>query len=220
MYTVRRLLLTPAAARATLHFLCLFSFAYGPRHTLQLINTHSTKTCSELLSLLPLCPQFSFSNHAWKSQIPPSLDEAQRGCVIHGRKCHPLQRQYLFVNNSLKPRHFPVSSCLEFFKSDFPDCAPPLLLIMTLLGYQLFSLGQWKCVKPYFSHNVTSPFMDFKYVILHGEQHPKAWRAERLSCVTSQEEILHHSFPIKQSQRKGVLLLVLMLRDFCLIVLC
>lgn len=58
--------------------------------------------------------------------------------------------------------------------------------------------------------------MDFKYVILHGEHHPEAWRAERLSSVTSQEEILHHSFPIKQPKSQGVVMLVLMLRDFCL----
>ena len=133
-------------------------------------------------------------------------------------RSRPLHRQYMFVNNTLKPRHFPVSSCFEFFRSDFPDCARPLLLIMTLLGYQLFSLGQWKRVKPYFSHKFRSPFMDFKYVILCGEWNPKAWRAERLNSVTSQE-ILHHSFPRKQSNSQGVVMLISLLRDFCLGVL-
>lgn len=71
------------------------------------------------------------------------------------------------LNNTVKPRHFPVSACLEIFKMIFPGFDHPLPLIMTLLGYQLFSLGQRRSVKPYFSCNLRNLFMDYKYVILY-----------------------------------------------------
>lgn len=72
----------------------------------------------------------------------------------------------------------------------FPGFAHPLPLIMTLLGYQLFSLGQRRSVKPYFSCNLRNLFMDYKYVILYIRWNPKSWNGELKVLFLRQAEKL------------------------------
>lgn len=92
---------------------------------------------------------------------------------------------------------------------------------MTLLGYQLFSLGQRRRVKPYFSRNLRILFMDYKYVILYIRWNPKSWSAGlRMLDFASSWEVLY-LFPAKEeSDRMGEsTLLISMLRDFHFVML-
>ena len=92
------------------------------------------------------------------------------------------------LNNTVKPRHFPVSSCLEIFKNDFSRLCPSITFNNDFIGIPLFSLGQRRRVKPYFSCNLRILFMDYKYVILYIRWNPKKlpWRVE--NAVLWQDE--------------------------------
>lgn len=104
----------------------------------------------------------------------------------------------------------------------FPGFAHPLLLIMTLLGYQLFSLGPRKSVKPYFSCNLRILFMEYKFVILYIRWNPKSWSGElrMLSFVTTWE-VLRHLFPTKKesNRMRESVMLISMLRNFHFVML-
>ena len=82
------------------------------------------------------------------------------------------------LNNTLKPRRFPVSSCLEIFKNDFSRLCPSITFNNNFIGIPLFSLGQRRSVKPYFSCNLRILFMGYKYVILYIRWNPKSCSGE------------------------------------------
>lgn len=85
----------------------------------------------------------------------------------------------------------------------FPGFAHPLLLIMTLLGYQLFSLGQKRTVKPYFSCNLRILFMDYKHVMLYIRWNPKSWSGElRMLNIATSWEVLCHSCPAEKESNR------------------